>query len=58
MDAAARSIVIATCLAALAVIGYFAIGEYNSKYSRSAQTKVLLEQNQETMKRLDSTLGQ
>lgn len=54
MDAATRSIVIVTCLAALAAIGYFAIGEYNSKYSRSAQTRALLDQNQETRSRLDA----
>ncbi|MBB4192799.1 hypothetical protein [Rhizobium aethiopicum] len=57
MDAAARSLVIATCLVMLAAVGYLAIGEYRSKYSSGAQTKALIERNQETRQRFDNAFG-
>ncbi|MNU00312.1 hypothetical protein D3C72_2434050 [compost metagenome] len=53
MDGWLKALVACACLTIVATGGYFALTEYNAKYSTKAQVRGLLERNQQTIRAID-----
>lgn len=58
MDGWLKALVAATCAVIIAIGGYLASIEYNSKYSTKATNDALLERNAQTIRGFDAATGQ
>ena len=52
MDGWLKALIAAACITVIAGGGYLASQEYDAKYSKSARTDALIEQNRQTLERL------
>ncbi|MBB5664739.1 hypothetical protein GGE68_002936 [Rhizobium leguminosarum] len=58
MDGWLKALIAATCALIIAVGGYLASIEYNSKYSTKATNDDLIKRNEQTIRSFDAATGQ
>lgn len=58
MDGWLKALIAAACVVVIAIGGYLASIEYNSKYSTKADNDELIKRNEQTIRNLDAATGQ